>query len=132
MGRSSLLKKDNRRTTKPELLTLPSLRASLTLKIMPGRRRSKLLMAGPREKMMHAKPKLPTLITLLSLKMTEEKLILLLSMQELMLKLLLEIQRIRLSVKESARRFLTVKQPLQVYKKEQTHKTMIESMILMT
>merc|ERR1712226_522696 len=103
-------KKDNRRTTKPELLTLPSLRASLTLKIMPGRRRSKLLMAGQREKMMHAKLKLPTsrtllslkmmpakpplpiLITLLSLKMTEEKLILLLSMQELMLKLLLEIQ----------------------------------------
>merc|ERR1719431_1435149 len=81
-------------------------------------------------KMMLAKPPLPILITLLSLKMTEEKLILLLSMQELMLKL--EIQRIRLSVKESARRFLTVKQPLQVYKKEQTHKTMIESMILMT
>merc|ERR1719427_1824369 len=82
--------------------------------------------------MMPAKPPLPILITLLSLKMTEEKLILLLSMQELMLKQLLEIQRIRLSVKESARRFLTVKQPLQVYKKEQTHKTMIESMILMT
>merc|ERR1719228_1338941 len=82
--------------------------------------------------MMHAKLKLPTSRTLLSLKMTEEKLILLLLMQELMLKLLPEIQRIRLSVKESARKFLTVKQPLQAYKKELTHTTMIESMILMT
>merc|ERR1719369_1017820 len=62
--------------------------------------------------------------------MTEEKLILLLLMQELKLKP--EIQRIRPSVKESARKFLTVKQPLQAYKKELTHKTMIESMILMT
>merc|ERR1712243_216443 len=60
-------------------------------------------------KTMLAKLPLPILKTLQSLRMMVARLILLLSMPEQMLKLLPETVRTRLSMIESARRFLTVK-----------------------
>merc|ERR1712183_1201404 len=60
-------------------------------------------------KMMLAKPPSPILITLQSLKMMVARLILLLSKPELMLKLLPETLRTRPSVRESARRSPTAK-----------------------
>merc|ERR1719187_2970097 len=70
--KSSLLKKELKRITRPESPTLPSLMESLTLKTMPGRMKSKLLMDGQRERMMLAKLRLQTSRTLLSLKMMQE------------------------------------------------------------
>ena len=137
--RSSLLKKEPPRTTSLELQTLPSSMASSTLKTMPGRRKSRPLMDGQREKMILAKLRsptsrtllnlkmmlakllLPTLITLPSQKMTAARLTLLLSMPEQMLRQPPEMGRIRLSVRESARRSLTAKQPLLNNKQEGTH-----------
>jgi len=147
--KSSLLKKELPRTTRPESQTLPSLMESLTLKTMPGRRKSKLLMDGQRERMTPAKLKLqtsrtllslktmlaklplPILITLQSLRMMVARLTLLLSMPEQMLKLLPEMARTRLSMIESARRFLTVKLLSLACNQDLTHRMMRELQTLL-
>merc|ERR1711884_848926 len=61
---NDLRKKEIKRITRPESPTLPSLMESLTLKTMPGRMKSRLLMDGQRERMMLAKLRLQTSRTL--------------------------------------------------------------------